>query len=218
MVTAKYPLLYEESMNTVLRQELIRFNRYLWKQTDDPLRWLFLSIDVFMWIFRLSKVVRGSLLNTQKALRGQVVMSAELENVFNSLLVGKVPAAWAAKSYPSLKPLGSYMSDFLARLQFLQVMHTAEDLVKDKTPLHCVLLTTLCVLFLSCVRTGLIMVLQQSSGYLLFTLLNLSSLVCLRTSLANTPFPSTTLDLSLRFVCIVTYCNFLMCSGCWCYS
>ena len=89
-VHSQFPVIYSESMNTVLRQELIRFNR-------------------------LTSVVRSTLQNVQKAMKGLVVMSAELEDVFDSMIIGKVPAVWAAKSYPSLKPLGSYITDLLAR-------------------------------------------------------------------------------------------------------
>ncbi|ELU09353.1 hypothetical protein CAPTEDRAFT_204917, partial [Capitella teleta] len=65
-VQTKFPVRYEESMNTVLLQELIRFNR-------------------------LIQVIRTSLQDMQKAIKGLVVMSAELEDVFHSMMVGKDP-------------------------------------------------------------------------------------------------------------------------------
>lgn len=43
-------------------------------------------------------------------------MSAEIEKLANSVYNGKLPAMWAAKSYPSLKPLSSYMLDLTQRL------------------------------------------------------------------------------------------------------
>ena len=91
----KYPVTYEESMNTVLVQELTRFNG-------------------------LVVVLRQSLVDVRKAMKGLVVMSAELEQVFNSMSDGRVPGMWAAVAYPSLKPLGTWVADLVQRLNFLQ--------------------------------------------------------------------------------------------------
>ncbi|KAK5640705.1 hypothetical protein RI129_009252 [Pyrocoelia pectoralis] len=94
-VSEKYPVMYMNSMNTVLKQELIRFNR-------------------------LILVVQRTLRDVVKAVKGLVVMNKELEETLSALVIGKVPGAWMSKSYPSLKPLGSYVTDLIARLKFLQ--------------------------------------------------------------------------------------------------
>ena len=91
----RYKIVYEESMNTVLIQELIRFNNLL-------------------------KVIRTSTIQLKDALAGLVTMSADLEKVGNALFDNKVPELWSRNAYPSLKPLAQWVEDFIARLEFMQ--------------------------------------------------------------------------------------------------
>jgi dynein heavy chain len=90
-----FPIKYDESMNTVLSQEMIRFNA-------------------------MTKVVKKSLADVQKAVVGLVVLSVELEHLGDSMVNGQVPDMWMAVAYPSRMPLGSWSKDLVARLKFLQ--------------------------------------------------------------------------------------------------
>lgn len=94
-VAEMYPVEYTNSMNTVLRQEIVRFNRLL-------------------------AFIKVSLNDTRRAILGQLAMIPEIEKVHKAMALGRLPEAWAKKSYPSLKPLGSYINDLLARLSVLQ--------------------------------------------------------------------------------------------------
>ena len=54
-----------------------------------------------------------------KALKGLVVMSPDLEQLCTSIFNNQVPEMWAAKAYPSLKPLSSWVADLLERCAFI---------------------------------------------------------------------------------------------------
>lgn len=94
-VTLKYPTKFEESLNSLLVQECGRYNT-------------------------LIQVMKVNLAELVKALKGLTIMSQELEEVLQAVQTNKIPDLFARFSYPSLKPLSSYMVDLNMRVKFLQ--------------------------------------------------------------------------------------------------
>ncbi|XP_063958044.1 dynein axonemal heavy chain 6-like isoform X2 [Lytechinus pictus] len=78
---------------TILRQEIDRFNRLL-------------------------GVIHTSLTSLALAIKGEVVMSDQLEEMFKALLSQRVPRAWQQAAYESCKPLGSWGIDLQQRVDF----------------------------------------------------------------------------------------------------
>ena len=95
--SVKYPISYEDPLNTVLVQEMGRYNRLL-------------------------DVIRANLQALQKAVSGHATMTKELESSAKSMLSNRVPRVWKRVSYPSLKPLRGFYSDLLERIKFYQVI------------------------------------------------------------------------------------------------
>lgn len=95
-------------MNIVLIQELIRFNNLL-------------------------AIIKESIIGVKKAMNGLIIMSNALEEVLNSMLIGKIPSMWASKSYPSLKSLGNYIGDLMARLKFFHVSKSLNLRIRENS-------------------------------------------------------------------------------------
>jgi dynein heavy chain len=82
------------SLGVFLSQELMRFNV-------------------------LIEVMTATLRELQRAIAGEVVMSKELEVMYNCVVFQSTPPAWVEVGYPCLKPLPSWVEDFFARIDFL---------------------------------------------------------------------------------------------------
>ncbi|KAL9909718.1 dynein heavy chain at 62B [Glossina fuscipes fuscipes] len=94
----KYPVDYNESMNTVITQEMERF-------------------------LKLQLEIRSSCRDIENAIDGIIVMTPELEGVIGAIKLNRIPTKWMKKSYPSLKPLSSYAQDLFKRLNWLHDWH-----------------------------------------------------------------------------------------------
>jgi len=68
---------------------------------------------------KMIRTVKRTLHEIQRAIKGLVVMSADLEAMYNSFLVQQMPGLWSKVSYLSLKPLGSWVKDMLERVEFI---------------------------------------------------------------------------------------------------
>ncbi|XP_043489610.1 dynein axonemal heavy chain 6 [Polistes fuscatus] len=85
------------SFTTVLLQEVDRYNKLLAK-------------------------IHASMENLQRAIKGFVVMSEELETVFTALINNQVPQLWHnVNVYPSLKTLGSWIKNLELRIDFIEM-------------------------------------------------------------------------------------------------
>jgi dynein heavy chain len=93
-ILKRSPVVYEESMNASLFQDCARFNALL-------------------------HALKASLDSLQAGLRGELIMSPELEEVQQALYERKVPQSWLARSYPSMKPFQSYVNDLCDRCEFM---------------------------------------------------------------------------------------------------
>ena len=83
------------SMSTVLLQELEKFNRLL-------------------------RIMKSSLKNLTKAIKGLIIMSEDLDKMYVSIQNNRVPKNWEKVAYPSLKPLSSWYKDLQQRVSVLE--------------------------------------------------------------------------------------------------
>lgn len=84
-----------DSLGTVLSQEILKFNSLL-------------------------LCMEKSLKELARAIQGLVAMSQDLDFMYSSFLMNKVPKLWTAIGFASLKPLASWSQDLNGRIVFLR--------------------------------------------------------------------------------------------------
>jgi dynein heavy chain len=83
------------SLAIVLTQEIIKFNRLITKMS-------------------------ATLKDVKRAIQGLIVMSPELDEMYSAFLNNTLPVIWTKVSFATLKSLGAWVKDLIARVNFFR--------------------------------------------------------------------------------------------------
>ncbi|XP_068269716.1 LOW QUALITY PROTEIN: dynein axonemal heavy chain 17 [Nyctibius grandis] len=72
----------------------------------------------------LTHAIRRSLTELELGLKGELTITADMEELANALYYDSVPESWARYAYPSLLSLGAWYADLLLRIRELEVWTT----------------------------------------------------------------------------------------------
>ena len=92
-IKKKFPLIYEDCMNSILIQEIMRYNNLL-------------------------SLIFSSLDDCVKAFMGHLPLTDELDEMANEIIQEQTPSSWIRASYPSRKPIRSWINDLANRIKF----------------------------------------------------------------------------------------------------
>ncbi|KAH0513658.1 Dynein heavy chain 14, axonemal [Microtus ochrogaster] len=67
---------------------------------------------------KLLSVIHKSLKDLQLAIKGEIILTQDLEEIYDSFLRVKVPKLWQKNAYRSCKPLSFWVSDLIQRVNF----------------------------------------------------------------------------------------------------
>jgi dynein heavy chain len=84
------------SLSTVLFQEIEKFNR-------------------------LIELLAVTLADLQKAIKGFIVMSLDLDEMYLAFLNNQIPSTWKRASFATLKPLASWYKDLMMRVSQMKL-------------------------------------------------------------------------------------------------
>jgi dynein heavy chain len=88
----------------------------IFAEDNSPLKIVLLQ-EIERYNFLLDDI-NLSLVSLQKGIKGLVVMSSDLEEIYKCIYEARVPASWQ-KMYPSMKPLASWTRDLVMRVDQL---------------------------------------------------------------------------------------------------